>query len=74
MIRYEERKSDSLSQDKGEYVFVPKTPVEVCLEVSQEANVLKEIERHCFAIHANTEPPDRSLEMPSKEFDGMMSV
>jgi YgiT-type zinc finger domain-containing protein len=75
--RDEERKIDSLSQDKGEYLFVPNTPVEVCLEcgmVYYEANVLKEIERHCFAIHANTEQPDRSLELPSKEFDGMIAV
>jgi YgiT-type zinc finger domain-containing protein len=75
--RYEERKIDYLYQYKGDYLLVPNTPIEVCLEcgmVYYEAKVLKEIERHFFAIQAKAEKPDRYIEMPSKEFAGMIPV
>ena len=44
-----------ISTRGGDYLLVPNTPVEVCLEcvmVYYEANMLKEIERHFFAIQA----------------------
>lgn len=75
--RCEERKVDYLYQYKGEYLLVPDTPVEVCLEcgmVYYEAKVLKEIERHFFAIKSKTEQPDRYIEMPSKEFASMLAA
>ncbi len=75
--RYEERQIDYLYQYKGDYLLVPNTPIEVCLEcgmVYYEAKVLKEIERHFLAIQAKAEKPDRYIEMPSKEFAGMIPV
>ncbi|MCP4398849.1 MAG: type II toxin-antitoxin system MqsA family antitoxin [bacterium] len=75
--RYEERHIDYLYQYKGDYLLVPNTPVEVCLEcgmVYYEAKVLKEIERHFFAIQAQTEQPDRYIDMPSKAFTSMVPV
>ena len=73
--RYEERRIEYLYSHKGKYLLVPNTPVEVCLEcgmVYYKANVLKEIERHFFAIRAKTEEPDRVIEMPTKEFATML--
>ena len=69
--RYEERRIDYLYQYQGRYLLVPHTPVEVCLDcgmIFYDAAVLKEIERHFFAIHAHTEKPDRYLEIPAKDF------
>jgi len=65
---YEERKTDYLYSYKGEYLLVPDTPVEVCLNcgmVYYDAAVLKEIERRFFAIHQKKEQPDRYIRMPA---------
>ena len=75
--RYEERKIDYLYQYQGEYLLVPDTPVEVCLDcgmIYYAAKVLKEIEEHFLAIKAKTEQPDRYIEMPSKEFTSMLAA
>mgnify|MGYP001772768987 FL=1 len=53
---------------KGEYLLVPNTPVEVCLNcgmVYYDAAVLKEIERRFFAIRQKKEQPDRYIRMPA---------
>jgi YgiT-type zinc finger domain-containing protein len=55
----------------GEYLLVPNTPVEVCLNcgmVYYDAAVLKEIERRFFAIQRKAEEPDRYIEMPEKAY------
>jgi YgiT-type zinc finger domain-containing protein len=68
---YEERRIEYLYSYKGEYLLVPNTPVEVCLNcgmVYYDAAVLKEIERHFFAIQSKTEEPDRYIEMPAKTY------
>lgn len=65
---YEERKIDYLYSHKGEYLLVPNTPVEVCLNcgmVYYDAAVLKEIERRFFAIRQQKERPDRYIRMPA---------
>ncbi len=64
----EERKIDYLYSYKGEYLLVPDTPVEVCLDcgmVYYDAVVLKEIERRFFAIRQKTERPDRYIQVPA---------
>jgi YgiT-type zinc finger domain-containing protein len=69
--RYEERKIEYLYSYQGEYLLVPNTPVEVCLNcgmVYYDAAVLKEIERRFFAIRQNTEKPDRYIQMPEKAY------
>ena len=69
--RYEERRIEYLYSYKGEYLLVPNTPVEVCLNcgmVYYDAAVLKEIERRFFAIHENVEQPDRYIRMPAKAY------
>lgn len=69
--RCETRKIEYLYSYRGEYLLVPNTPVEVCLNcgmVYYEAAVLKEIEQHFFAIRANTEQPDRYVQMPQKAY------
>ena len=69
--RYEERRIEYLYSHKGEYLLVPNTPVEVCVEcgmVYYDAAVLKEIEQRFFAIQSKTEQPDRHIEMPEKAF------
>ena len=48
---------------------MPNTPVEVCSNcgmVYYAADVLKEIERHFFAIQDKSEPPDRYINVPEK--------
>ena len=67
--RYEVRKVSYLYSHQGKYLLVPDTPVEVCLDcgmVYYDAAVLKEIERHFFAIQQKTEKPDRYVEIPEK--------
>lgn len=67
--RYEERRVDYLYSREGKYLLVPDTPVQVCLDcgmVYYEAAVLKEIERHFFAVHAHEEEPDRYIKIPAK--------
>lgn len=67
--KYEEKKMEYLYSRDEKYLLVPNTPVEVCLNCGMmyyDAAVLKEIERHFFAIHSKAEEPDRYIEMPSK--------
>lgn len=69
--RYEERRIEYLYSYQGEYLLVPNTPVEVCLDcgmVYYDAAVLKEIERRFFAIRRNAEKPDRYIEMPAMAY------
>jgi YgiT-type zinc finger domain-containing protein len=69
--RYEERRIEYLYSYQGQYLLVPNTPVEVCLDcgmVYYDAVVLKEIERRFFAIHDKAEEPDRYVEMPEKAY------
>jgi YgiT-type zinc finger domain-containing protein len=68
---YEERRIDYLYSHQDQYLLVPNTPVEVCLQcgmVYYDAAVLKEIERHFFAIQKKEEEPDRYIEMPTKAY------
>ena len=67
----EQRHVDYLYSHGGEYLLVPNTPVEVCLEcgmVNYDAQVLKEIERRFFAIKRPDEQPDRYIQLPSKAY------
>jgi len=69
--RYEERKIDYLYSHRGQYLLVPNTPVEVCLDcgmIYYDAAVLKEIEGHFFAIQNKTEEPDRYIQVPAKAY------
>lgn len=69
--RYEERRIDYLYSHKSEYLLVPNTPVEVCVNCGMtyyDAAVLKEIERRFFAIQRQTEEPDRYINMPAKAY------
>jgi YgiT-type zinc finger domain-containing protein len=69
--RYEERRIEYLYSHDGNYLIVPNTPVEVCLNcgmIYYDAAVLKEIERRFFAIQNKTEEPDRYVEVPAKAF------
>jgi YgiT-type zinc finger domain-containing protein len=69
--RFEERRIEYLYSHKGEYLLVPNTPVEVCLNcgmVYYDAAVLKEIERRFFAIKRKDEKPDRYINMPAKAY------
>jgi YgiT-type zinc finger domain-containing protein len=69
--QHEERRIEYLYSRGGEYLLVPNTPVEVCLNcgmVYYDAAVLKEIERRFFAIHAKSEEPDRYINMPEKSY------
>jgi len=69
--RYKERRIEYLYNHKGEYLLVPNTPVEVCLNcgmVYYDAVVLKEIERQFFAIRRKAEEPDRYIEIPAKAY------
>ena len=68
---YEERRIEYLYSYKGEYLLVPNTPVELCLNcgmVYYDAAVLKEIEGRFFAIQRKAEEPDRYIEMPAKAY------
>ena len=68
---YGERRIDYLYSHKGKYLLVPNTPVEVCLNcgmIYYDAAVLKEIERHFFAIYQDEEKPDRYIQMPAKAY------
>ena len=69
--QYEERRTEYLYSQDGQYLLVPNTPVEVCLNcgmVYYDAAVLKEIERRFFAIQKKTEEPDRYIEVPEKAY------
>lgn len=67
---YEERRIEYLYSHSGKYLLVPDTPVEICRDcgmVYYDAGILKEIERHFFAIENKTEAPDRYIQMPTKK-------
>jgi len=69
--RYEDRRIEYLYAHQGQYLLVPNTPVEVCLECGMlyyDAAVLKEIERRFFAILRKAEKPDRYIEVPQKAY------
>lgn len=69
--RYEERRIEYLYSHGGDYLLVPNTPVEICLNCGMTyyaADVLKEIEKHFFAIKNQGERPDRYIEVPTKEY------
>ena len=69
--RYEERKIEYLYSRDGNYLLVPNTPVEICLNcgmIYYDAAVLKEIERRFLAIQRKTEKPDRYIEVPEKSY------
>jgi len=69
--RYEERKIEYLYSHKGQYLLVPNTPVEICLNcgmVYYDAAVLKEIERRFFAIQREVEKADLYIEMPVRVY------
>lgn len=69
--RYEERRIEYLYSHEGNYLLVPNTPVEICLDCGMiycEAAVLKEIERLFFAIQRKVEQPDRYIEVPKKAY------
>jgi YgiT-type zinc finger domain-containing protein len=69
--RHEERRIEYLYRHQGEYLLVPNTPVEICLDcgmVYYDAAVLKEIEARFFAIQSKAEKPDRYVEIPEKAF------
>ena len=69
--RYEERRIEYLYSYKGEYLLVPNTPVEVCIDcgmVYYDAAVLKAIEQRFFAIQNQTEEPDRYIKIPEKAY------
>jgi len=64
---YEQRRTDYLYSYKGNYLLVANTPVEICKNcgmVYYDADVLKEIENHFFAIQRKHEVPDHYLEIP----------
>ena len=66
-LAFEERRTEYLYSYKGNYLLVPNTPVEVCLDCSMvyyDAKVLKEIERRFFAIQKKEEMPDSYVELP----------
>ena len=65
--RAETRRVDYLYSHQGQYLLVPNTPVEVCLDCGMsfyDAKVLKEIERRFFAIQNHTEQPESYIEIP----------
>lgn len=69
--QFEERRIEYLYSYKGQYLLVPNTPVEVCLDcgmIYYDAAVLKEIERRFFTIQEKTEKPDRYIQMPSATY------
>lgn len=68
---HEERRIEYLYSHEGNYLLVPNTPVEVCLNcgmIYYDAAVLKEIERRFLAIQRKAEKPDRYVEVPEKSY------
>jgi YgiT-type zinc finger domain-containing protein len=69
--RYEERRIEYLYTHKGEYLLVPNTPVEICLDcgmIYYDAAVLKKIEQRFLAIQQNSEKPDGYIQMPTAAY------
>jgi YgiT-type zinc finger domain-containing protein len=59
-LQYEERRTDYLYSYKDNYLLVPNTPVEICLNCGMvyfDAKVLKKIERRFFAIPKKPKSP-----------------
>jgi YgiT-type zinc finger domain-containing protein len=72
--RWEQRTVEYLYSYQGDYLLVPNTPVEICLEcgiVYYDATVLKEIERRFFAIRGKSEKPDRYVRIPEVVYDAV---
>lgn len=68
--RCKQRRIEYLYRYRGEYLLVPNTPVEVCLQcgaVYYNAAVLNEIEPRFFAIRSKAEQPDRYVEVPEED-------
>lgn len=68
---YEERRIDYLYSHKGNYLIAQDIPVEICNEcgmVYYEAEVLKEIENHFFAIQQRKERADRYMKLPAWQY------
>ena len=68
---FEERKTEYLYSYKGNYLLVPETPVQICVNcgmVYYAAKVLKEIERRFFVIQRKEEVPDVYIELPRVAF------
>jgi YgiT-type zinc finger domain-containing protein len=68
---FENKSVDYLYSYKGNYLLVPKTPVEVCSECGMlyyEAKILKAIEKQFFAVQANTKKPDCYFEIPKMAY------
>ncbi|RKZ85884.1 MAG: type II toxin-antitoxin system MqsA family antitoxin [Candidatus Parabeggiatoa sp. nov. 1] len=66
--KYEERRIDYLYTHDGQYLLVPNTPVEICLDcgaIYYDVQVLKNIEQHFFAIQNRQEKPDNYISMPT---------
>ena len=69
--RHEQRRIEYLYSHAGQYLLVPNTPVEICLDcgmIYYDAAVLKEIERRFFAIQEHREEPDRYIDVPAKAY------
>ncbi|WP_084605192.1 type II toxin-antitoxin system MqsA family antitoxin [Desulfonatronum thioautotrophicum] len=66
-LEYDQRKVDYLYSYKGNYLLVPNTPVEVCVNCGMlyyDAKILKAIEKQFFAVQNKTKNPDCYFEIP----------
>lgn len=66
-VRFEEQRVDYLYSHDDNYLLVPNTPVQICLECGMhyyEAHTLREIERRFFAIYQHGEKPDGYINVP----------
>ena len=65
---FETRRVEYLYSHQGQYLLVPDTPVRVCQgcgTMFYDAKVLKEIERHFFAIQSHREEPESYIRIPT---------
>ena len=70
-FEYEKRKTPYLYSYKGNYLFVPDMPVEICLScgmIYYEAKDLKEVERRFFAIQKREEQAASYIEIPTVNY------
>jgi YgiT-type zinc finger domain-containing protein len=68
---YEERQVEYLYAQSGNYLLVPNTPVEICLDcgtIYYDVRVLYHIEQHFLAIQNRSEQPDKFISMPTKTY------
>lgn len=68
---YEDRKTDYLYSYKGNYLLVPDTPAEICLNCGMlyyDAKVLKEIERRFFTIQKKQGEIETYIEIPMMNY------